>query len=264
MNSFAIFGVIVIVLLLVVFALKYALNDKGTITDVLEANKMNSIDLKVKQSTNNFTFSVWVFVKEWTTGYNQYKPIFWVDDKDSENKGNDVDITHLLEPCISTPSYQCNSDKHVAPIMACFDKTNNDVIFAMRYAADPATRTANNLKKSITVCKISNVPIQKWVNLTFVLNNKTLDLYMNGKLSKTCILPQVPSVKTPEKATLHGTGNHFNGFTSKFQYFPQAFNTQEVWNIYSNGYGNLGSSLSDYKLQFSLIENGTVINTLTM
>ena len=260
MNSLAIFGIIVVVLIMVVFSLKYALTDKTSVTDVLDASKTTAIEIKQNKSSNDFTFSVWVFVKEWSKGYDKFKPIFWVDEELSAKGGDHNDISKILSDCTIT---KCDSDlQSKSLITAAFDKTENNVIFAMRYATDPTTRTTN--KNHIFKCQLNNVPIQKWVHLTFVLNNKTLDLYMNGKLSKTCILPGVPTINTPTFVNLHGKGDHFNGFTSKFQHFPNALNTQEVWNLYSNGYGNLGSSMSDYKLQFSLIENGSIINTLTL
>ena len=264
MNSLAIFGIIVVVMIMVVFSLKYALTDKTSVTDVLDASKATEIEIKQNKSSNDFTFSVWVFVKEWSTGYDKFKPIFWVDQDKGTKGGDHNDILKILNinPCTDT---SCDSDSYPkSTITAAFDRTENNVLFAMRYATDTLPRPSGNKTTKIFKCQLSNVPIQKWVHLTFVLNNKTLDLYMNGKLSKTCILPGVPTLDTPTFVNLHGKGDHFNGFTSKFQHFPNALNTQEVWNLYSNGYGNLGSSISDYKLQFSLIENGSVINTLTM
>lgn len=39
------------------------------------------------------------------------------------------------------------------------------------------------------MCMINNFPLQRWVNLIVSLNNRTMDVYLNGKLVRTCILP---------------------------------------------------------------------------
>ena len=39
-----------------------------------------------------------------------------------------------------------------------------------------------------------NVPLQKWVNLIISLYGRTLDVYIDGKLVRTCVLPGVAQV----------------------------------------------------------------------
>jgi len=42
-------------------------------------------------------------------------------------------------------------------------------------------------------CVVDNISIQKWVNIIVSLYNLTLDIYIDGKLVRTCILPGVPT-----------------------------------------------------------------------
>jgi len=51
-----------------------------------------------------------------------------------------------------------------------------------------------------------------------------------------------------------------NSFTSKFQYFPNALNPEQAWKIYQKGYSNsaFGNLLSQYKIQFSLMDGNTI------
>merc|ERR1712070_804360 len=35
-------------------------------------------------------------------------------------------------------------------------------------------------------CDIINIPLQRWVHLALVMHNKTLDVYLNGKLARSC------------------------------------------------------------------------------
>ena len=58
-------------------------------------------------------------------------------------------------------------------------------------------------------------------------------------------------------------GGGFDGWTSKFQYFPNSLNPQEAWNIYTKGYGG-GNMLNAYQVQISLLENGTTQSSYTI
>jgi hypothetical protein len=43
-------------------------------------------------------------------------------------------------------------------------------------------------------CSIEDVPLQRWTNLIISLDNRALDLYLDGKLVRTCVLPGVPKM----------------------------------------------------------------------
>jgi len=261
MNFLLICVIVIIIILLLLFTFRYALKDNTILSDVREANvpfTISKINLMKSSSSSqvstNFTYSVWIYVKDWNYNYGYYKPIFGRNDSP-----NDVitDIDALDND---------NSTMKPCPFV-CLDKTENKVWFIMYY------REPTGSKISYFKCDVSNIPIQKWIQLTFSIYNKTLDIYLNGKLAKTCVMPQITTVSEEAGdiyvcglSGISNTGSKpgFSGYISKLQYYPNAMNPQEVWNIYSEGYGGLASSLSDYKLQFSLIENGNVVNTMSI
>ena len=56
----------------------------------------------------------------------------------------------------------------------------------------------------------------------------------------------------------------FDGWTSKFQYFPDSMNPQQAWNIYTAGFSSWSSMFSTYQVQVSLVENGQPQSTVTI
>jgi hypothetical protein len=112
---------------------------------------------------------------------------------------------------------------------------------------------------------VSNVPIQKWVNLIVSVYGTTLDAYIDGKLVSTFVLNGVAKVNPGNSLYVTPLGG-FNGFTARFQYFPNPINPQQAWDIYRDGYGAnfLGSLLGSYQLKIALINNGVVQNSLTV
>jgi hypothetical protein len=112
---------------------------------------------------------------------------------------------------------------------------------------------------------VPNIPLQKWTNLIVSLNNKSMDTYINGKLVKTVVLPNLP--KSDPSASLYLTPNNgFSGYTSRFNYWSDAINPQEAWNVYKNGPGgNIFSNFfNQYKIQLSFMKGDDVKASLTI
>ena len=67
--------------------------------------------------------------------------------------------------------------------------------------------------------KISNIPIQKWNNLTLSIDAKLLDVYLDGKLLNSFILPNIINYTNQEDQNMYlgyinGT-SQWNGFYNK-------------------------------------------------
>ena len=69
-------------------------------------------------------------------------------------------------------------------------------------------------------CDISNIPLQKWVHIGIVLSNRTLSVFMDGKLSRSCVLKNVPKVVDGKLYLFQNDG--FNGKISDFMYVNYA------------------------------------------
>jgi hypothetical protein len=117
----------------------------------------------------------------------------------------------------------------------------------------------------ITTCTVRNIPIQKWVNLLISVYGKSLDVYVNGKLVKTCILGDVPKVNPASPVFITPDGG-FNGWVTQFQYWADSTDPQTAWNIYKRGNGsNIFSNLfGNYGLKVALMNDGTEQNAITI
>jgi hypothetical protein len=118
-------------------------------------------------------------------------------------------------------------------------------------------------KTVVHTCSIANVPIQKWVNLVISVYGRTMDLYIDGKLVRTCLLPGVASINNNANIYVTPAGG-FDGWTSKLQYYPNSINPQQVWNIYTQGYTNWSSMFNAYQIQISLLQNGVTQSSTTI
>ena len=256
-----ILGIIVLLLLLYIIyrILYYLLSNPYTLQTLQNGKTASTIKANslAKNSSGvastNFAYSIWFYINDWNYRYGEPKVVFGrMGSKGgstnvNEKMGIDKDSSISgLNPC---PTVVLGAiDNTVTVALSCYPGTNNP-----QPGVTPVTNGNNFI---VHKCSVSNVHIQRWVNLVMSVYGRTLDLYIDGKLFRTCLLPVTANVNNDSDVYITPQGG-FDGWSSKFQYYPNSLNPQEVWNIYSQGYGGQGWFSNSYSLQVSLLENGT-------
>jgi hypothetical protein len=271
--------ILVFVLLLIIYIALNAFSKTSQLTKMAEGKIIQTIkakDLKNKNNSSNFTYSMWFFVDDWNYLYGQEKIIL--------DRGNSPTVVLGKKPNtlavkmkyfdtsknagIADPAAAvAMNDATKAACLACqqgytcaCDACNNGVpdsvseADALTAAQRQAAMAAAN--SNINICLIENIPIQKWVNIVISLYGLTLDVYLDGKLVRTCVMPGVPQISNSTDINVTSKGG-FSGWTANFKYWSDASNPQEVYNIYKSGFGGsiLGNALSKYRLQVSFLQD---------
>lgn len=103
-----------------------------------------------------------------------------------------------------------------------------------------------------STCDVKDLPLQKWVNICITMNGKTLDVYQDGKLVKTCVYKNYFKVDSANGVALRylqgSNGNGFDGYFSRLQVFNEALNPDEIYKTYMGGY--TGTSPANDPLSF--------------
>lgn len=97
-------------------------------------------------------------------------------------------------------------------------------------------QTESSLIDSNRPCDIASLDLQKWIQVTVTLNNKTVDVYIDGKLARSCILPSFYKVDKSNMAFMACNGG-FGGFISNTSCYNYALNPEQVWRLYMSGPG---------------------------
>ena len=123
----------------------------------------------------------------------------------------------------------------------------------------------NSQEGSITeTVIIKNIPIQKWVNLIISVYGRTLDTYLDGKLVRTTLMQGTAKVSSTTDVILTPLGG-FSGYTSKFQYWADATDPQNSWNIYEQGYDNSSFfGINQYEVKVSVLNNNVTTGSITV
>ena len=94
--------------------------------------------------------------------------------------------------------------------------------------------TSTTGSNGVSSCDVENIPLQKWVNIVYVLNNRSVDIYVNGKLERTCILEGIPVNLKNDKLTINYNSG-FYGKMGKFQYYTSTLSPEQIAKIYMSG-----------------------------
>ena len=95
--------------------------------------------------------------------------------------------------------------------------------------------------------EIDNIPHNKWFHVAIRLQNKILDVYINGVVAKRMELSNMPKQNYHDVTVGGGnvqSGDGFNGSISNLQYFSYALNVFEINNIVMKGPNLKTSELS--------------------
>jgi hypothetical protein len=177
---------------------------------IIPQNPSSNGSITINRSINTpngieFTWSVWIFINE-ITNDGMYKHIF--------SKGNNLDVA-------KNGLYFPNN----APGMYISPNTNNLFILMNTY---------DNIQEEIT---INDIPIAKWVNVILRCRNKTLDVYINGTITKSINLSGVPKQNYGDVFVAMNGG--FNGNISDLRYYDYAIGLNEI-----SGLSTMGPNLT--------------------
>jgi len=212
----------IIVVILVIIIIRYFWGSSNKLSGLQDAKNVTKIPADTLSASNsvNYAYSAWFYVNDWSYRYGEPKIILGRLDSD-------------LEP---------------SPSIVLGAIENNLKIQTTVYSSASATEGSTH------TCNVDNVPIQKWVNVIISLRGRTLDVYIDGKLVRTCVLPGVAKIANNAPVYITPLGG-FSGFTSNIQYYGDSLNPQEAYNIYRSGYG--GSSFDfPYSIKLELVKDG--------
>jgi hypothetical protein len=91
------------------------------------------------------------------------------------------------------------------------------------------------LNDTMPVCDLPEVELQRWVCFGIVLNGRTIDVYMDGKLARSCVLPSFYTVDANGVSLKILQYGGFDGFLSNVYVHNGALNPDQIYRIYMNG-----------------------------
>lgn len=106
-------------------------------------------------------------------------------------------------------------------------------IFPTDLAAGAATPTSTGTTGDSFTCTVENVPLQSWFSVSATVFQRNLDIYINGRLVKSCVLPGVPRPVSGDLVI--GDGGGFSGNVCNVHVYPNMLGTNEAMAFFNAG-----------------------------
>jgi hypothetical protein len=158
-----------------------------------------------------FSWSVWLFIDDLTYGSGKYRHIF--------HKGNDTIDSNGL----NTPNN--------APGLYISPNTNQLVVMMNTFTND--TSTSGSSGGIVEEIDIPDIPLNKWVNVIIRCKNTTIDIYINGTITKSTTMIGVPKQNYGNVYVAMNGG--FSGYISNLWYYNHALGTMAIQNLVKKG-----------------------------
>ena len=144
-----------------------------------------------------FTYTFWIKFRNIPENAGVLKTIF-TEPKNIMNRNNSPKITYNIY--------------------------SNILIFTVQYKNDDALVNYN--------LEVEDLPIQRWTHIAYVLDNRNINVFIDGKLHKSGFIPSVPFLfnKNLNIGEIGETEN-FNGYLSDGRYYNKALNYDKIESI---------------------------------
>jgi hypothetical protein len=236
-------GLYVVVGLFVVYIISTILNpppdmlEQVVLSDRREANELNGTQITLNppiSSGSEYTFQTWINISNYDYRAGQPKHVFTIGSAEPPAKGvaSHVTMIGILYP---------NENKMMIRVNQRGQKGTPDEpdLTLTKNITDlfRGNLSSNMFHTSLTypLCDIQNIPLQKWVCLTIVVSGRLVDVYMDGKLSRSCVCPGVPLVDKGAQIVTLGLLGGWGGSISTTRFYGYALTPARAYELYQQG-----------------------------
>lgn len=214
-----------------------------------DASTLKYKERRIK-SGGEYTISAWMYINSWK---GVYQPLFAVYDTSAGNVEN-------REAIMMVALYPGEPKMHIRAGKINGATTPGTTVAQVSGATALGGGSMNNMPQ----CDLVDIDLQRWIFLTISVNGRIMDVYLDGKLARSCILPNSQNVAgegTDQTIIISPSGldaSTMNGQISGVRFSAYAVAPDQIYAQYQSGpYTYVG--FLDYlksKLGFQIVYAG--------
>lgn len=158
---------------------------------------------------SDYGIQFWMYISDWDYGFGRPKSI--LKRVGTNTSTNNPDIT--LHP----------TDNSLQVTVSVYPNDN---------VAGAATPSSSSTGDSFT-CTVENVPLQSWFSVSVTVFQRNMDIYLNGRLVKSCVLPGVPKPAVGDIILADKEG--FSGSLCNVFTYGRMLTPSDAKDFFSNG-----------------------------
>lgn len=205
----------------------------------------NITGASIPPGVQDYGLQTWLFIKDWNYRFGTEKVVLQRIDPSAKN---------AFGPKVSLSP----NDNTLNVTVSLFPTDAN----APKSTPAPANQGGSSTGDTFT-CSVDNVPLQSWFSLSVTVFQRNLDIYINGKLVKSCVLPGVPRPVTGD--VVLGVDGGFSGSLCDITTYGRMLLPADASLFYSTGTpctaladksdSELTGDLFGYTAKFAIFDN---------
>lgn len=182
----------------------------------------------------DFTLSFWIYIDDWNYRTSKYKFLFALSPQNMTAKSRSPLVgvlTPLKNGLMVRGNVKSASNTHTGSAGPDINEEQN--LQSLMNQQTSTTMFESTVGDS--PCDVKDVPLQRWVCITIVNSGRVLDVYMDGKLSRSCVLDNVITVPRGNLKLRLGDYGGFGGRYSSVQMWGVQLTPDVIYGIYQMG-----------------------------
>jgi hypothetical protein len=207
-------------------------DNKNLLSTAKDAKETSAVSVPDNGEQGTYGYQFWMYVTDWNYKFGKDKHVMSRDDPSN---------SAIMNPMISLHP----TDNTMKVSVSIFPATGDSS------KVEPAPAGHSGSTDDVFVCEIPNIPLQTWLAVTVSVSTRNLDVYLNGKLVKSCFLSGV-SKPVSGSVTLNKDGG-FSGWMCAFYHYAKLLVPTDAQSFYNSGVPcNVPGTSSNYKVTFGV------------
>ena len=172
----------------------------------------STIPVSVGTNGGNYGVQWWMFIQDWNYMFGQEKQVL------TRGASGHLNPYVFLDPVENTLNVKIN-------LMSGAAGSGGSSV--------PSPVGLTGSTDDSYTCKVKNIPLQSWFCISLSVSNRNVDIYLNGMLVRSCLLPAVPQAPKGD-ATVMGSGG-YSGNLAALNFYAGALNPNMAMAFYRAG-----------------------------
>lgn len=188
----------------------------GSIHDATTSTSVSGSDAPLSSEGDGaYGIQWWMFVKDWNYGYGKDKAIIVRPDPTN---------SQVMNPSVSLHP----TDNSLRVSISVFPSTEGGAA-----ASQPAPAGHSGSSDDVFICEVPNIPLQTWFSVGLTVFGRNMDIYIDGKLVKSCFMTGVPKPATGDIQITPNGG--FSGNICNLAHYPRMLTPSDANSFWSAG-----------------------------
>ena len=191
------------------------------------------------------TLAFWMYVSDWDVRSGRMKHVVTLKGANSQNNSIVIGMypyeNKLMIRVDTAGTGAPSSTGNAAAAATSTSGTSYTDVTAYKNLFGPSNKGLSDFMNTVNypLCDLPEFDLQRWIHVNVVVNGRVCDVYLDGKLSRSCMLDNV--IRFPKSVGAAGISldacqfGGFGGALSRVQVFNYAVTPDRAWNMYMAG-----------------------------